>query len=130
MIEPREILSFLLEGSACGHRCPAPLSDAHLLTLEKFYRVGHGGPVLGVKTLYIGPGSPWDNGYIESFNGKLRDELLNVEVFTTLFEAQVLIENRRKDYNQVRSHSALGYQLPAPEAILTGYCSRSLSVVQ
>lgn len=87
---------------------------------------------LGVKTLYIEPGSPWENGYIESFNGKLRDELLNVEIFTTLFEAQVLIENWRKDYNQVRPHSALGYRPPAPEAILPGYGSTRLtfSVVQ
>ena len=87
---------------------------------------------LGVKTLYIEPGSPWENGYIESFNGKLRDELLNVEIFTTLFEAQVLIENWRKQYNQVRPHSALGYRPPAPEAILSGYGSTrlTLSVVQ
>ena len=63
-----------------------------------------------VKTLYIEPGSPWENTYIESFNRKLRDELLNVEIFTTLFEAQVLIENWRKDYNQIRPHSALGYR--------------------
>ena len=73
---------------------------------------------LGVKTLFIEPGSPWENGYIESFNGKLRDELLNREVFTTLKEAKVLIEQWRKEYNQIRPHSALGYQPPAPEAIL------------
>ena len=73
---------------------------------------------LGVKTLFIEPGSPWENGYIESFNGKLRDELLNREVFSTLIEAQVLIEWWRKHYNQVRPHSALGYLPPAPEAIL------------
>ena len=58
-----------------------------------------------------------ENGYIESFNGKLRDELLNMEIFTTLFESQVLIENWRKEYNQIIPHSALGYQPPAPEAI-------------
>ena len=75
---------------------------------------------LGVKTLFIERGSPWENGYIESFNGKLRDELLNREVFTTLTEANVLIEQWRKEYNQVRPHSALGYQPPAPEAILAG----------
>jgi putative transposase len=73
---------------------------------------------LGVKTLFIEPGSPWENGYIESFNGKLRDELLNREVFTTLLEAQVLIEQWRKQYNQVRPHSSLGYRPPAPRAIL------------
>ena len=70
---------------------------------------------LGVKTLFIEPGSPWENGYIESFNGKLRDELLNREVFYTLTEAKVLIEQWRKEYNQIRPHSALHYRPPAPE---------------
>jgi putative transposase len=74
---------------------------------------------VGVKTLFIEPGSPWENGYIESFNGKLRDELLNREIFTTLGEARVLIEQWRREYNQVRPHSALGYRPPAPEAILS-----------
>jgi putative transposase len=73
---------------------------------------------LGVKTLFIEPGSPWENGYIESFNGKLRDELLNRELFTTLKEAQVLIERWRKEYNEFRPHSARCYQPPAPVAIL------------
>ena len=72
---------------------------------------------VGVKTLYIEPGSPWENGYIESFNGKLRDELLNGEIFDTLLEAQVLIERWRMDYNTKRPHSSLGYRPPAPEAI-------------
>jgi putative transposase len=71
---------------------------------------------LGIKTLFIEPGSPWENGYIESFNGKLRDELLNREIFTTLIEAKVLIADWRKEYNQVRPHSAKGYKPPAPEA--------------
>jgi len=70
---------------------------------------------LGVKTLFIEPGSPWENGYIESFNGKLRDELLNREILTTLTEAKVLIEEWRREYNQVRPHSSLGYRPPAPE---------------
>jgi len=74
---------------------------------------------LGVKTLYIEPGSPWENGYIESFNGKLRDELLSREIFTTLHEARVLIEQWRREYNHVRPHSARGYRSPAPEAILS-----------
>jgi putative transposase len=73
---------------------------------------------LGVKTLFIERGSPWENGYIESFNGKLRDELLNREIFTTLVEAKVLIEQWRREYNQVRPHSARNYHPPAPEAIL------------
>ena len=69
-----------------------------------------------MKTLFIEPGSPWENGYIESFNGKLRDELLNREIFTTLIEAKVLIADWRKEYNQVRPHSSLGYRPPVPEA--------------
>jgi putative transposase len=73
---------------------------------------------IGVKTLFIEPGSPWENGYIESFNGKLRDELLNREIFSTLTEAKVLIEQWRKQYNQIRPHSSLSYRPPAPEAIL------------
>ena len=73
---------------------------------------------LGVKTLYIEPGSPWENGYIESFNGKLRDELLNREIFTTLTEAKVLIGQWRKEYNHIRPHSSLGYRPPAPVAKL------------
>ena len=73
----------------------------------------------GVKTLFIEPGSPWENGYIESFNGKMRDELLSREIFTNLQEAKVLIEQWRREYNQVRPHSALGYRPPAPETILS-----------
>jgi len=71
---------------------------------------------LGIRTLFIEPGSPWENGYIESFNGKLRDELLNREIFMTLTEAKVLIEQWRQEYNQIRPHSSLGYRPPAPEA--------------
>jgi transposase InsO family protein len=74
---------------------------------------------VGVKTLFIEPGSPWENGYVESFNSKLRDELLNGEVFTTLTEARILIEQWRREYNHFRPHSALGYRPPAPEAKLS-----------
>jgi putative transposase len=70
---------------------------------------------LGAKTLFIEPGSPWENGYIESFNGKLRDELLNGEVFDTVTEARVITERWRKHYNTIRPHSSLGYKPPAPE---------------
>jgi len=73
---------------------------------------------LGVGTLFIEPGSPWENGYVESFNGKLSDELLDGEVFDTLLEAKVLIERYRVRYNTVRPHSSLGYRPPAPEAIV------------
>jgi transposase InsO family protein len=84
-----------------------------------------------VKTLYIEPGSPWENGYVESFNGKLRDELLNREVFDTLVEAKALVEDWRKEYNHVRPHSSLGYRAPAPQAILLkGTSSLSLELVQ
>jgi putative transposase len=69
---------------------------------------------VGVNTLYIEPGSPWENGYCESFNGKLRDELLNGEIFYSLKEAQVVVEQWRNHYNQVRPHSSLGYRPPAP----------------
>lgn len=71
---------------------------------------------VGVQTLFIEPGSPWENGYIESFNGKLRDELLNGEIFDTVLEARVLTEDYRRHYNTVRPHSALNYRPPAPEA--------------
>lgn len=73
---------------------------------------------LEVSTLFIEPGSPWENGYVESFNGKLRDELLNGELFTTLKEAQVLIADWQEHYNLVRPHSSLGYRPPAPETWL------------
>ena len=72
---------------------------------------------VGVQTLFIEPGSPWENGYVESFNGKLRDELLDGEIFYTLIEAQVLIERWRREYNWKRPHSSLGYRPPAPAAI-------------
>jgi transposase InsO family protein len=72
-----------------------------------------------VKTLFIEPGSPWENGYNESFNGKLRDELLNGEVFYTLKEAQILIELWRIHYKTVRPHSSLGYLPPAPQTVMT-----------
>ena len=72
---------------------------------------------LNVDTLFIEPGSPWENGYVESFNGKLRDELLDREIFYTLTEAKILIERWRREYNTVRPHSALGYRPPAPAAI-------------
>ena len=72
---------------------------------------------VSVQTLFIEPGSPWENGYVESFNGKLRDELLDREIFYTLIEAQVLIERWRREYNWKRPHSSLGYRPPAPAAI-------------
>ena len=77
-------------------------------------------PHVGVKTLFIEPGSPWENGYNESFNGKLRDELLNGEIFYSLKEAQILTERWRREYNTIRPHSSLGYRPPTPEAFMPG----------
>uniref|UniRef100_UPI0010F6EC80 integrase core domain-containing protein n=1 Tax=Caulobacter sp. 3R27C2-B TaxID=2502219 RepID=UPI0010F6EC80 len=73
---------------------------------------------VGAQTAYIEPGSPWENGYCESFNSKLRDELLNGEIFYSLAEAQVLIETWRRHFNAVRPHSALKYQPPTPEVVI------------
>jgi len=73
---------------------------------------------VGAKCAFIEPGSPWENGYCESFNSKLRDELLNGEIFYSLAEAKIVIESWRGHYNTERPHSALGYKPPAPEAVL------------
>ena len=85
---------------------------------------------LEIKTTYIEPGSPWENGYIESFNGKMRDELLNGEIFDNIFEARTIIEKWRKDYNTKRPHSSLDYKPPAPITRWTNdhnSCENSLS---
>jgi transposase InsO family protein len=73
---------------------------------------------VGAKTAYIAPGSPWENGYVESFNARLRDELLNGEIFYSLREAQTVIESWRRHYNAVRPHQSLGYKPPAPEVFI------------
>ena len=98
------------------------LSGASQITFDRYY-----GPEftsrfirkwlkdIGVETLFIEPASPWENGYNESFNGALRDEVLEREVFYTLKEAEVLIERWRIEYNTIRPHSSLGYRSPAPE---------------
>ena len=75
---------------------------------------------VGARTAYIAPGSPWENGYIESFNARMRDELLNGEIFYSLNEARIIIENWRQHYNQVRPHASLGYRPPAPEVLVSG----------
>ena len=81
-----------------------------------------------MKTLFIEPSSPWENGYIESFNGRLRAELLNREIFDTLREAEVLIESWRREYNEVRPHSALGYGPPAPQVVIPRPIDKSKSI--
>jgi len=123
----RECLAMLVKRRIASHDVIDQLYQLFLLRGVPEYIRSDNGPEftakairkwlnsLGVKTLFIEPGSPWENGYIESFNGKLRDELLNREVFTTLTEARILVERWRQEYNQVRPHSALGYRPPAPE---------------
>ena len=78
---------------------------------------------LGAKTAYIERGSPWENGYIESFNARLRDELLNGEIFYTLREAQIVIESWRRHYNTIRPHASIGYKPPAPEVFVPAFAS-------
>jgi putative transposase len=78
---------------------------------------------VGAKTAYIEPGSPWENGYVESFNARLRDELLNGEIFYSLREAQVVIESWKRHYNTVRPHGSLGYRPPAPEVMLPAFAA-------
>lgn len=85
---------------------------------------------VGAKTAYISPGSPWENGYCESFNGRMRDELLNGEIFYTLKEAQVVIESWRMHYNTRRPHSALGYRPPAPEVVIPNEMNREIETGQ
>ena len=79
---------------------------------------------VGAKTAYIAPGSPWENGFVESFNARLRDELLDGEIFYGLREAQVVIEGWRRHYNAVRPHASLGYRAPAPEVLVPTLAAR------
>ena len=79
---------------------------------------------VGAKTAYIAPGSPWENGFVESFNARLRDELLDGGIFYSLREAQVVIEGWRRHYNQVRPHASLGCRAPAPEVVLPALATR------
>jgi putative transposase len=78
---------------------------------------------VGAKTAYIERGSPWENGYVESFNARLRDEPLDGEIFYTLREAQIIIENWRRHYNTIRPHASLGYKPPAPEVFLPAFAA-------
>src|SRR5246127_3376988 len=78
---------------------------------------------VGAKTAYIERGSPWENGYIESFNARLRDELLNGEIFYSLREAQIVIESWRRHYNTIRPHASIGYKPPAPEVLVPAFAA-------
>jgi len=124
----RESLAIDVERRLCSEDVLARLADLFVRRGTPGYLRSDNGPEftarsvrnwlerVQVGTLFIEKGSPWENGYIESFNGKLRDELLNGEIFYTLAEAKVLVERWRRDYNRIRPHSALGYRPPAPEA--------------
>jgi putative transposase len=79
---------------------------------------------VGAKAAYIAPGSPWENGFVESFNARLRDELLNGEIFYSLREAQVVIESWRRHFNAVRPHASLGFKPPAPEVFVPAFAAR------
>jgi transposase InsO family protein len=80
---------------------------------------------VGAKTAYIAPGSPWENGFIESFNARLRDELLDGEIFYTLAEARIVVESWRRHFNTVRPHGSLGYKPPAPEVFVPAMTARA-----
>ena len=129
---------FALRGLPLDARTTSPRRPSTVVLARSYLFVRHGPPEylrsdngpeftaklvrrwlgrVGVETLFIEPGSPWENGYNESFNGKLRDELLNGEIFYSLAEAAVLVEQWRREYNTVRPHSACGGFPPAPEAI-------------
>jgi putative transposase len=137
----RECLSITVERSITSHQVIERLADLFITRGIPEHIRSDNGPEftakavrrwlgrLGVQTLFIEPGSPWENGYVESFNGTLRDGILDGEIFTTLLEAKVLIENWRREYNMIRPHSSLGYKPPAPEAIAP-YLQTSLTGVQ
>jgi len=126
VLEPYADLELEIQGAERGVHFE-PLEDQILNAVERVVEaraeftaiaVREWLPRVGVKTLYIEPGSPWENGYNESFNGKLRDELLNGEIFYSMTEAKVLIEQWRRHYNTVRPHSSLGYRPPAPQTVV------------
>lgn len=115
--EVQEVLSELFLRRGCPTHIRSDNGPEFIArALRDWYRF------LAIAPLFIEPGSPWENGYVESFNGKLRDELLNGELFYTLYEAQVLIERWRRQYNTQRPHSALGYRSPAPETVAPRGC--------
>jgi len=100
---------------------PAPQSIAG----RHYVRLKGCTPAVGAKTVYITPGSPWENGFIESFNARLRDELLDGEIFYSLAEAKIVIESWRRHYNTVRPHGSLGYKPPAPEVFVPAMAART-----
>jgi len=126
----RECLAAIPDTSISGRRVARELTDLISRRGKPDMIVSDNGPefiakavrewivAVGAKTAFIEPGSPWENGYCESFNSKLRDELLDGEIFYSLAEAKIIIEAWRRYYNTKRPHSSLGYKPPAPEAII------------
>ena len=119
--DSRECLAIIVARRLHALEVFETLADLFLTHGVPAYLRSDNGPeftaVLQVQMLLIEPGSPWENGYVESFNGTVRDELLNREIFYTLTGAKILIERWRREYNTVRPHSALGYRPPAPKVI-------------
>ena len=113
----RECLAIEVERKLTAEDVLVQLTDLFVRRGVPKHLRSDNGSEFTAEALYIEPGSPWENGYIESFNGRLRAEFLNGEVFDTLLEAKVLIERWRKEYNTIRPHSSLGYRPPAPTAI-------------
>jgi transposase InsO family protein len=108
------------QGDRSAGRCDGDEGCARTPSLRQRAGVRSLGPAqiargTGAKTAYIEPGSPWENGYCESFNSKLRDELLNGEIFYSIQEIKVLAQSWRVHYNTIRPHSSLGYRPPAPQ---------------
>jgi transposase InsO family protein len=136
----RESLKIQVERSIASEHVLEALSELFLTReILEFIRSDNGSEFIaknvqkfihdvGAKTAYITPGSPWENGYIERFNGTLRDELLNREVFYSLKEARAMIENYRKEYNKTRPHSSLNYL--APETFILFHPHSSNQMVQ
>jgi putative transposase len=127
---PRECLEIRVKRKLNSADVIDTLTDGFILRSIPAYIRSDNGPefaaqavrdwikAVGAKTAYIAPGSPWENGYYESFNARFRDELLNGEIFYTLKGAQIIIGQWRRHYNTIREHSALGYRPPAPETII------------
>ena len=99
------------------------LVAARVHTHEATREAEAGASAVGARTAYIAPGSPWENGYVESFNARFRDELLNGEIFYSLREAEIIIESWRRHYNAIRPHASLGYRPPAPEVVVPTYAA-------
>ncbi len=111
-----DVLSDLLSIARCARPCPFDNGPEFIAKAVQDWIMA-----VGAKTAYIAPGSPWENGFVESFNARLRDELLNGEIFYSLREAQIVIESWRRHYNTIRPHGSLGYKPPAPEVFVPAF---------